>query len=208
MTAPLLTYPHAGMYVDIRYDPDAGDPRADLDNLGTIVGWKQPDLTIGDRQVSIEFTTTAEIVAALRKEGARLILPVFYTSHGPRCNLHLGDAADEDSLGYCSGVVYVTGQKLKSELAVKRVTATAIKKATRLLRAEVAEYSAYLTGDVLGFVIRDHAGTEWESGWGFYGRQDCEHDANYAAERSAERKQAEADEAHQMACRDIPTVAA
>lgn len=165
MTAPLLTYQHAGMYVDIHYDPDAGDPRADLDNLGTIVGWKQPDLTIGDRQVSIEFTTPAEIVAALRKEGARLILPVFYTSHGPRCNLHLGDAADEDSLGYCSGVVF-------------------------------------------GFVIHDHAGTEWESGWGFYGRQDCEHDANEAAESSAERKQAEAEEAHQMACRDIPTVAA
>jgi len=208
MTAPLLTYPHAGMYVEIRYDPDDSDPRGDFDNLGTIVGWKQPTLKLGDRQVSIDCTTTAAIVERLRSEGARLILPVFYTSHGPRCNLHMGDILDEDSLSYCSGVVYVTGEKLKSELAVKRVTTAAIRKATGILRGEIAEYSAYLTGDVFGFTIRDHAGTEWESEWGFYGRKDCEHDANSAAERSAERKQAEADEAHQMACRDIPTVAA
>jgi hypothetical protein len=208
MTAPLLTYQHAGMYVEIRYDYDAGDPRDDLDNLGSIVGWKQPDLKLGDRQVSIECTSPAEIVEALRKDGARLILPIFYTSHGPRCNLYMGDIADEDSLTYCSGVVYVSGEKLKSELGVRRVTTIAIKKATRLLRAEVAEYSAFLTGDVFGFTIRDDAGTEWESDWGFYGMKDCEHDANDAAERSAEQQQAETEEAHEMACRDIPTVAA
>jgi hypothetical protein len=208
MLPPILTYQHAGLHVEIRYDEDASDPREDNANLGTIIGWQQRNLRLGDRQVSLDCTSPAEIITQLEEDGARLVLPVYYTSHGPRCKLELGENADDDSLARSSGVVYVDGHVLKDAYGVKRITPSVRRRATEGLRAEIAEYGAYLTGDVFAFTIRDLEQHPLESGSGFYDREDCETDANTAAEDCADRQAAEAREAHEMACRDISTVAA
>jgi len=45
-------------------------------------------------------------------------------------------------------------------------------RAEEALRAEVAEYDAYLRGAVYGFIVEEHDGDGWEevdSCWGFYG---------------------------------------
>jgi hypothetical protein len=208
MLSPINTYEHAGLKVEIRYDEDGGDPRQDNSNLGIIVGWKRPYLRIGDRQVSLDCSTPAEIVTQLEQDGALLVLPVHYTSHGPRCNLALGEDADADSLGHSSGVVYVTGQTLKDAYGASRLTPSVRERATATLRSEIAEYSAYLTGDVFAFTIRDPEGDELQSQSGYYDREGCETDANAAAEECAQRQDDEAREAHAMACRDIQTIRA
>jgi hypothetical protein len=206
MLTPIITYKHAGLLIEIRRDQDAHDPRHDNSNVGIIVGWRQPHLVLGDRQVSVECATPTEIVAQLEQDGAGLVLPVHYTSHGARCQLDLGEDADADSLARSSGVVYVTEQTIKSAFGVRWVSDSARERATKALRTEIAEYSAYLTGDVFEFTVRDPDRNRLDSGSGFYDIEDCETDANAAAEECAERQAAEAREAYAMACRDIPTV--
>jgi hypothetical protein len=208
MLSPILTYIHAGLRVEIGHDEDRGNPRQDNSNLGTIVGWHRRDLRLGDRQVNLDCTTAAATVAQLERDGARLVLPVHYSSHGPRCKLELGEDPDADSLAHSSGVVYVSGQALKDAYGVSRITRSVRRRATETLRAEIAEYSAYLTGEVFAFTVRDLDRNRLDSGSGFYDIEDCQTDANAAAEECAGRQADEAREAYEMACRDIPTVRA
>ena len=208
MLSPILTYKHAGLYVEIRYDELAGDPRREFENLGTIVGWQDTRLRLGDRQLSVECTDPSELVAEMRQQDARIILPVYYTSHGPQCKLDIGNCADRDSIESSSGVIYVTAARLRSEYGLKRISAKAIGTAIAVLRSEIAEYSAYLNGDVYRFIIKDTDLVQLDSGWGFYDRADCESAGNSVAERCAEQQTAEAHEAFEMSCRGIQTIRA
>jgi len=207
MRTTLLTYTHAGMLVDVWYDMDAEDPRSEQHNLGTLIGWKPAELTIGDPQISLEYTTAAEALADLeRTEKPRLIFPVFYSSHGPQCRLNMGEGTDPDSLKRSAGVVFVTAEKIRDEFAMKRISAVTLRKATEALKAEIAEYSAYLTGATYGYTIRDRTGHRWHIDHPLYGMDVCEAEANVAAEDAAQRHLAETVEAYEMACRDIQTI--
>jgi hypothetical protein len=55
------------------------------------------------------------------------------------------------------------------------------------LRAEVAEYDQYLTGDVWGYRIADADGHELDSCWGFYGSDHCKEQATESAQAIASR---------------------
>lgn len=200
----ISTEQHAGLRIEIRYDPDRPDPRSEFENLGTIVGWKHRRVQLGDRQADAQEQTPRQFVGRLRQSGARIVLPLHYSSHGPQCALAIGDAEDAESIERSSGVIYVTGEKLRAEYG-KPISSKALATATRVLAGEVAEYSAYLNGSVYGFVVTDPGGTELEGGWGFYDLDECEADARVAAERCAEKQASEAREAYEMACRDIQT---
>jgi hypothetical protein len=203
----ISTEQHAGLRIEIRYDPDRPNPRQEFENLGTIVGWKHRHRQLGDRQADAETETPRQIVEQLRKDGARIVLPVHYSSHGPQCALAIGDGEGPESLERSSGVIYVTIKKLRAEYG-KPLRSKALATANRVLAGEVAEYSAYLNGSVYGFVVSDPDGRQLDDGWGFYDLAECEADARQAAERGAETQAAEAQEAYEMACRDIRTVAA
>lgn len=205
MLPPVLTYPHAGLLVEIRYDEHASSPR-EMDPLGTIIGWRRADLKLGERQIDLDSTTPQQVVDKLKRDGARLILPVHYTSHGPHCQLHLGDKLDDDTLAHSSGIVYVTDEELRSAFLARRITAHVLRKARRLLNAEINEYSHWLNGSVYGYVIRDADKSSLASDFGYYGIEDCESEANPVAEDCARQQQAEEVEAHHMACRDIQTL--
>ena len=206
MALPCFTYQHAGLRVEIVYDERTGSPR-DMDPIGTVIGWGS-DLKLGERQIDLECTSREAIVADLRRDGAKVILPLYYSSHGPQCRLDIGETLDGDALKSSSGVVYVTAEKLRIEFAVKRITAAVLDKAKRLLALEISEYSHYLTGAVYGYVIRDRQRDELASDHGFYGLDSCESEANSSAEDCAIQEEAERAEAHPMACRGIQTIRA
>ncbi|HEY3830200.1 MAG TPA: hypothetical protein VGL57_13485 [Solirubrobacteraceae bacterium] len=207
MLPPVHTYEHAGVRVEIVYDERTGSPR-EMDNLGTIVGWAGRELKLGERQIDLEDTSRQEVITNLKRDGAGVIHPLYYSSHGPQCRLDIGDGLDEEVLRGSSGVVYVTAERLLSELAVTRITATVRRKARRLLAAEIQEYSHYLNGSVYGYLIRDRERDELASDFGFYGMDSCEAEANAVAEGCAKEQNAERVEAHLMACRGIQTIAA
>jgi hypothetical protein len=203
---PFYTYQHAGLRVEIVYDERTGSPR-DVDPIGTVIGWAR-DLKLGERQVDLECTSRDAIIADLRRDGARVILPLYYSSHGPQCRLDIGESLDDDALKSSSGVVYVTAEKLRREFAVKRITSAVLDKAKRLLTLEISDYSHYLTGAVYGYVIRDWLKDALARDYGFYGLDACESEANSIAEDCATQEEAERVEAHLMACRGIQTVRA
>jgi hypothetical protein len=207
MHEPVQTYEHAGLPVAIHYDDAAGNPRKEFDNMATIVGWRNTRHVLGDRQISLDYTEQLEVVSALREDGARLILPIHYSEQSG--TLSVGDPSDLDDPDYDSdGVIYATGEQLRHEYRLERISAKAIDRATRVLRGEVAEYGAYLAGEVFGYTVTDHAGEHLDSCWGFYELEHCEAQANDAAEYCAQMQAAEAREAHEMACRGIQTLAA
>jgi hypothetical protein len=203
----ISTEQHAGLRIEIRYDPDRPDPRREFENLGTIVGWKHRRLLLGDRQADAQEQTPRQHVGRLRQEGARIVLPVYYSSHGPQCALAIGEDEDPESIARSSGVIYVTAKKLRAEYGTP-ITSKALATATRVLAGEIAEYSAYLNGSVYGFIVTDADRCELEDEWGFYDLAECESDARAAADRCAETQASEKQEAYEMACRDIQTVAA
>ena len=207
MLDPISSEQHAELRIEIHYDPDRPDPRSEFENLGTILGWNRRGLKLGDQQADAEEQTPRQHVERLRRKGARIVLPVHYSSHGPQCALALGEPEDPESIERSSGVVYVTVEKLRAVYG-RPITGAALAAANRVLAVEIAEYSAYLNGSVYGFIVRDVDGTQLEDGWGFYEIADCEGDARAAADRCAETQASEKREAHEMACRDIETVAA
>lgn len=207
MLDSISTEQHAGLRIEIGYDPDRPNPRSEFENLGTIIGWKPRREELGDRQEDTQEQTPRQIVERLRQNGARIVLPVHYSSHGPQCALDVGDGEDADSIERSSGVIYVTVKKLHAEYG-KPISSKALATATRVLTGEVAEYSAYFNGSVYGFIVTAPDGTQLEDEWGFYDLAECEADARSAADRCAEKQAAEAQEAYEMACRDIQTVAA
>lgn len=208
MLEPVKTYEHAGLTIEICYDESASNPRDEFENMGTIVGWRDRRHRLGDRQVSLECTDPEDIVGELRDDGARLILPIYYSEHGPRCVLSVGGPEDLADLDDSAGLVYVSAEKLRAEYSLKRISARAIRYATTVLHGEIDEYGAYLTGDVFGFVIKDPVGEHLDSCWGFYGLNYCEGRANESTEYCAQQEFAEAVEANEMACRGVQTVAA
>lgn len=69
------------------------------------------------------------------------------------------------------GVIAISHAKIKEIFMTNEITEEVLEKAKKLMEAEVAEYDAYLTGDVYGYVIEDKQGEEVESTWGYYGHK-------------------------------------
>jgi hypothetical protein len=205
MLDPAENFEYKGVKVTIYYDELPANPRIEFDNLGTVVGWKQPRYRIGDQQLSIEYRSPAELVAELRASGARLILPVHYSPQGGY--LCSSEHDDKETIENSDGVIYATATDIRNEYGLTRISAKALERAMRVLQGEIAEYSAYLSGEVYGFIISGPDGEELDSCWGFYERDYCEQSAKDAAEHQAQLLVREAIEANEMACRGVQTVA-
>jgi hypothetical protein len=105
--------------------------------------------------------------------------PVFFYDYGSNgCSMSLGS---ENETPQPAGFIYVTKDKIREEWAVRRISAKVRKIVTDNLRAEVATYNQYLTGDVYGYVIEDdETGDHVDSCWGFFGYDYCKEEGQRA----------------------------
>lgn len=156
------------MRYEIVQDTDPQNPRTDMDNLGTML-YVSHKYLLGDRRVDPD-----EVKTTLHDEGV-ISLPVFAFIHG---DVHLSTEAFGDpwDSGQC-GVIYTTkaeaAEWLGLDLGEDRLEALT----KEALKAEVAVFSAYLSGEVFGWVVRDDLGDVTDSCYGYYSREDAEADA-------------------------------
>jgi hypothetical protein len=143
--------------------------------------------TLGDKHdvLSSYFAGWDEVKDYLVKDvGATVILPLFLYDHS---GITMSTAPfscpwDSGQVGF----IYVTEEDLKREYGENKPEEEFIKK---ILRAEVAVYDQYISGDVWYFVIKNDEGDVVESCGGFFG-----HDAvTEAAQESLNALQSRAE---------------
>lgn len=173
----------ANYRVRLEYDSDAEDPRTGYEPVTTFV------LNVRQYSLPREGTLVARIEEAMDRGGFRLaarylqavhavpvVLPVWGYEHGD-LSLSAGERngvyADRWDSGL-AGLAYSTPQQVRDGWGgdCSDVTTDALEAA---LQADVAEYDAWLGGDVYGYVVeRSTTGRpeDWEevdSCWGFIG---------------------------------------
>jgi hypothetical protein len=162
--------------VEIHHDPHAESPRDCQDNFATLVcahgRYDLPD------ELGFDFDACSswkEVERELRRRGYLVVVPVFMLDHS-------GLALNTTGFGHCDpqgwdwgqvGFAACTPDDIRANWLLPPglpLTPEQVEAARRLLVAEVDEYGLYLSGQVYGYVVRDPAGDEVESCWGFYGR--------------------------------------
>jgi len=143
--------------LEIVPDVDPINPREN-DRLGTIY-YCSNRYILGDKCVDRE-----EISHVLAGKHV-IVLPVYAYIHG---NVVLNTSGF-----YCpwdsgqSGCIFVTKEDVRKYFNVKSIRADLRKKVIDILRAEVQEYSDYLSGNVYAFIIKNDDGIVDSCG-GFY----------------------------------------
>jgi hypothetical protein len=149
----------AYVYEDIRNPPyrlkiiqdtDAGSPRSEYDNLGSLCLWVR-DISPADKNPyrdRWEFEDKFNINNAF-------ILPVEYYSYSnalrwiePPKNYNWVEL-----LGHHDGYIYVTKDDIRKEWGVKRISQKLADQVMKNLKSEIEVYSQYLEGDCWGFEI-------------------------------------------------------
>lgn len=157
------THDATGYTVTIFYDHDPMSPR-EWDNLGTIIGWHRR-YTLSDADAPA-FHDPDAFHSWLRLNPC-VCLPVYMYDHsGISLNTTgYGCPWDSGQVGY----IYVTLERIRSEYGVKRVSPQLRQKVERILRDEIATYSAYMNGEVYGYTITDDEGDIIDSCSGYIG---------------------------------------
>jgi len=164
----------------IEPDTDAENPRSFDYNLGRMVCFHRRYM-LGDRHTLSEddFESWGDIRKRLvAEEDAKIILPLYLMDHsGVSMSAEpFGCPWDSGQVGW----IYVGGKRLCEEFGAD--WAQDESRVVEALKAEVAVYDKYLSGDVWGYVIRDAFGEEVDSCWGYYGWDDAELEGNWAIE--------------------------
>lgn len=164
--------------IAITQDQDAESPR-EWCNLGTLQIFHDR-YELGDTQAGpypSDYSSWSELEAAfIKHHGPMIILPVYMLDHsGLRVNT-TGFHCPWDS-GQV-GFIFVTLARVREEFGWKAITAKRRAQIETSLRGEVETLDQYLTGDVWGYTItEDETGEIVDSCWGFYGRDECEKEA-------------------------------
>lgn len=198
MSEPFESFEHAGMTCELHPDHDAMSP-AEWDTLGILAGWRNA----ADWQ-GIESATQTEQEAAERGCLVRY-LSLFhgktavpfrlddYGSNGQRIY-----ESDEDN---ANGYIYATAASIE-------MTGVDPDKVRESLISELAEWNAYLSGEVIGYVVRDPAGGIVDSCWSFYPDKATLADPSgyeHVRQEAREAAENEADERERAANADIAT---
>lgn len=123
--------------VDVEYDTNAFDPRADYDHVGTMVCWHRR-YNLGDEQPSED---PQDWYDATIKEGD-VVLPLYLFDHS---GITMSTTSFSWSIPWDSGQVgwiYCTAQQVEQEWNGDQELAEVY------LKGEVEEYVQYLRGDV------------------------------------------------------------
>jgi hypothetical protein len=163
-TQPIKSATHDNLQAEIHYDTDPCKP----DTACTI--------TYNSRSRYVLGNTTADAdrddeIARKVRDNEYIGMPVFAYVHGS-----VAIEAAYTNPFHCdwdsgrSGWAYMTKAEVRSYFGVRRVTKAVKEKALKSIRSSVEVYSAYLNGEVYGFIIRDTStGESVDSCWGYYG---------------------------------------
>ena len=152
---------------------------------------------------SLDLFDPGDISAVLPKCRDIIRLPLYLYDHSG-ITISTGRFAcpwDSGQVGY----VFMTKAQVLAELGkpgATRLSPRLRDRATALMRAEVANYDRYLTGDVWGYIVEDDDGAQIDSCWGIFGYACCIEDGRstarwVAAQRERARATAFAEEAEQ-----------
>jgi len=139
----------------ISQDDWAQDPRAEWDNLGTMICF-HGRYTLGDKHDynSSDFDGWDELQNYIEKKlGGVVILPLYLYDHSGITMNTTGFSCSWDS-GQV-GFIYVSRETLLKEYGGKKVTTKLKEKVTQYLIGEVETYDQYLTGDVYRFELQN-----------------------------------------------------
>lgn len=160
------------MEIRIKQDEDCSSPRDDT-CLGIMVCFhKKYDL--GDKHdlKHEDFISWDTMIKHLKEEKkATHILPLFLLDHSGITMNTTSFSCPWDS-GQV-GFIYATAKTITK-------TGVRLEDVEEQLRAEVKSYDRYISGDVWGYVLKDRAGNELDSCWGFHGREAVEEAAKEA----------------------------
>lgn len=167
--------------IEIFPDESPQNPRTEWDNLGVMVCFhKRYDL--GDKGHgfrSDQFSSWSDLRKGIETDhpGA-IIMPMYMMDHSG-VTIRTRGFGDVDPQGWDWGQIgfIFTSLAILRKAGFKRPTR---KQAEKILRSEVETYSAYVSGEVYGFVITNPDGSEGDSSWGYY----CIKDAVEAAKES------------------------
>lgn len=137
------------------------NPRVENDNLGTICAWHRrynfndPGVETGYNGlfwveapgIRLHSPSTTSLEKILSANG--LLLPLYLYDHSVQMlstESFIGRAQHAEWDSGRVGFIFVTNEKLRSEYGCERVTKKVRDTATRVLKAEVEEYSNYLNG--------------------------------------------------------------
>ena len=165
MNDTVETVEYKGYNIEIKSDFDPINPREEWDNVMTMLCF-HGNYQLGDKTdlKSDMFDGWDEVKKHLiEEENAVLLRPLYLYEHGG-ITISMSDFGDRWDSG-CVGFIYLTKEKMQSELGWKRLTENRKAKAVQYMEGEVEVYDNYLTGAVYGFVIEE---TD-DSCWGFYG---------------------------------------
>jgi hypothetical protein len=180
------TVAYRGFPIAIQYDDAPASPR-EWDNLGTMV-CSHRRYALGDVQVAsgdigfMEHLDQEHAIIANRAysyltesdetfirnwiQKQVILLPLYLYDHSGITMNTSGFSCPWDS-GQV-GWIYVTRERVRNEYGVARISMQLERVVQDRLRAEVAVYNDYLTGNVYGFNIHGIDAPD-NSCWGFYG---------------------------------------
>jgi hypothetical protein len=175
-TQPIKSATHDNLQAEIHYDTDPCKPD---DPACTITYNSRSRYTLGNTMADDDKDSD---IARKVRDGDYIGMPVFAYVHGS-----VAIQAAYANPFYCdwdsgrSGWAYITKAGARSHFGVRRITKAVKEKALDLIRSCVEEYSAYLNGEVFGFIIRDTStGEAVDSCWGYYGMDDVKSEAMLA----------------------------
>ena len=155
---PIERFETNGCQVSIEYDAFACNPRVENDNLGTIL-YTSTRYKLGDERVEPERIESIE-----KNTKDYIILPVYTYMHGNIALRTQAFSCPWDS-GQ-SGIIYVSKAQARKEYGI--LTKKRLATIYRVLEAEVAEFSAYLNGEIYFYTV-ERDGEYVDSCGGFIG---------------------------------------
>ena len=160
-----------GLRLEIVIDEDGLNPRTDYDNLGTMV-CRHKKYNLGD----INSEADVERVMSEVNEKNSLIVPIYMYEHSGIAlkASPFNDPWDSGQLG----IIYVSHENIVKEYG--SLSKENIETATRVLVAEVEEYSKYVNGETYGFRILNEDDEVLESCYGFLGLDGVEEEGRYS----------------------------
>ncbi len=171
---PVQTIEHNGYTIKIFVDEDPQNPREEFDHLGKI-------LYVSSRYLLGDEETDSDSIREVQEREDVIALPVYAYIHS---GVVLGTS--EFSCKWDSGqsgIIYCEIEDAKKEYP--DLSAEELDKVVReRLKAEVEEFSKYLSGEVYGFTVTEPTGFNENSCWGFYDIEDAIADAKVFAENT------------------------
>lgn len=156
------TKEYRGYKIEIDQDSDYPNIREEYDNLGTMVCFHSR-YNLGDEDTGI----SKEELIKIANSSEYLSLPLYLYDHSGITMNTTGFSCGWDSgkVGY----IFVSKVEIREKYNCKNVTKKLKETVLSVLRAEVALYDDYLTGNVFCYDIKDENDESIDSCCGFYG---------------------------------------